>query len=126
MTEEPPRPSLGTAPRPSPGTAPRPSPGSVPRSGPAPQASPAEAALPRPSAEQHPGSPRPGVPAPPVGDPPRAVPGPVPDATGRTLDTLDAALRPLDTLAGRPVDEHPAVFDAVHESLRRTLTESDS
>lgn len=82
MTEEPPRPSLGTVPRPSPGDRPRPSPG--------------------------------------------GVPGSVPDATGRVLGALDAALRPLDTLVDRPVDEHPAVFDAVHESLRRTLTESDS
>lgn len=57
---------------------------------------------------------------------PRAVPGPVPDQTERTLASLDDALRPLDTLVDRPVDEHPAVFEAVHESLRRTLTEPDS
>lgn len=57
---------------------------------------------------------------------PRAVPGPVPDQTERALTSLDDALRPLDTLVDRPVDEHPAVFDAVHESLRRTLTEPDS
>lgn len=57
---------------------------------------------------------------------PRAGPGPVPDQTERTLTSLDDALRPLDTLVDRPVDEHPAVFEAVHESLRRTLTEPDS
>ena len=57
---------------------------------------------------------------------PRAVPGPLPDQTERALTSLDDALRPLDTLVDRPVDEHPAVFDAVHESLRRTLTEPDS
>jgi hypothetical protein len=50
----------------------------------------------------------------------------VPDQTERTLASLDDALRPLDTLVDRPVDEHPAVFEAVHESLRRTLTEPDS
>lgn len=57
--------------------------------------------------------------------PARPVPGPALDGTDRALATLDAALRPLDTLADHPVDEHPAVFETVHEALRRTLAESD-
>ena len=57
---------------------------------------------------------------------PRPVPGPALDGTDRALATLDVALRPLDTLSARPVDEHPALFEAVHEALRRTLAESDS
>ena len=66
--------------------------------------------------------------------PPRPVPGPRPDVlpgpaldgTDRTLATLGVALQPLDSLSARPVDEHPAVLEAVHEALRRTLAESDS
>jgi hypothetical protein len=34
---------------------------------------------------------------------------------------VDAALRSLDTLSGRPVDEHPAVFEQVHASLVEVL-----
>lgn len=60
--------------------------------------------------------------------PPRAVPlpGPRPDGTDQTLTALEAALGPLDTLADSPVGEHPAVFEAVHDALQRTLAESDS
>lgn len=57
---------------------------------------------------------------------PRPVPGPALDGTDRSLAGLDVDLRPLDTLSARPVDEHPAVFEAVHEALQRTLAESDS
>lgn len=57
---------------------------------------------------------------------PRPVPGPALDGTDRSLGGLDVDLRPLDTLSARPVDEHPTVFEAVHEALQRTLAESDS
>ena len=60
---------------------------------------------------------------------PRAVPGPVPVPVAVPVGTpaaLETALRPLDTLSARPVDEHPALFEAVHEALQRTLAESDS
>lgn len=57
---------------------------------------------------------------------PHPVPGPALDGTDRSLAGLEADLRPLDTLSARPVDEHPAVFEAVHEALQRTLAESDS
>ncbi len=36
---------------------------------------------------------------------------------------VDTALRSLDTLPGRPVDEHPAVFEQVHASLVEVLGE---
>ena len=36
---------------------------------------------------------------------------------------VDAALRSLDTLPSRPVDEHPAVFEQVHASLVEVLGE---
>lgn len=70
--------------------------------------------------------------------PDRAVPAgnPVPGDTARSGDTgrsgdtaqsgeprVDAALRSLDTLPGRPVDEHPAVFEQVHASLVEVLGE---
>ena len=57
---------------------------------------------------------------------PRPVPGPALDGTDRSLAGLEADLRSLDALSARPVDEHPAVFEAVHEALQRTLAESDS
>lgn len=66
------------------------------------------------------------------GEPARPAPAPRPgpgfalDGTDRSLAGLDVDLRPLDTLSARPVDEHPAVFEAVHEALQRTLAESDS
>ncbi len=80
-------------------------------------------------------SPTPSIPTPsayPDGEParpapaPHPVPGPALDGTDRSLAGLEADLRPLDTLSARPVDEHPAVFEAVHEALQRTLAESDS
>ena len=36
---------------------------------------------------------------------------------------VDTALRSLDTLPSRPVDEHPAVFEQVHASLVEVLGE---
>lgn len=37
-------------------------------------------------------------------------------------DAVDAVLASLDDLAGRPVGEHVAVFEAAHEQLRAALT----
>ena len=39
---------------------------------------------------------------------------------------VDAALARLDELAGRPVTEHRAIFDAVHRRLRDVLGELDT
>lgn len=36
---------------------------------------------------------------------------------------VDAALAPLDRLAGHPVDEHPAVYEQVHQRLQEALTD---
>lgn len=47
------------------------------------------------------------------------------DHDGTTGDAaVDAALRPLETLADRPVREHVAVFDAVHGGLSDRLAET--
>lgn len=35
---------------------------------------------------------------------------------------IDNALAPLATLSELPVEEHPAIFDAVHAQLRSTMT----
>lgn len=43
-----------------------------------------------------------------------------PAPPGETLEAL-ALLEPLEGLGDRPVDEHPAVFEAVHTSLRAVL-----
>jgi hypothetical protein len=43
-----------------------------------------------------------------------------PVATGHPA--VDEVLRSLDDLAGRPVDEHTAVFEQAHESLRDALS----
>ena len=41
---------------------------------------------------------------------------------GTTGDpVVDAELEALDVLEGLPVEEHQAVFSAVHEALQRTL-----
>ena len=37
------------------------------------------------------------------------------------VDAVDEALRALTGLEERPVHEHPAVFDSVHEALRSVL-----
>jgi len=36
-------------------------------------------------------------------------------------EAVDEVLRSLDTLDGRPVDEHVAVFESAHETLRAAL-----
>lgn len=36
-------------------------------------------------------------------------------------EAVDGVLRSLDTLDGRPVDEHVAVFESAHETLRAAL-----
>jgi len=45
-------------------------------------------------------------------------------ATGSTgVDAVDEALTSLDNLGDRPVEEHPAVFESVHEALRAVLSD---
>lgn len=36
-------------------------------------------------------------------------------------DTIEAAVAQLDTLAERPTEEHPAVYEAIHRVLRDQL-----
>lgn len=36
-------------------------------------------------------------------------------------EAVDGVLRSLDSLDGRPVDEHVAVFESAHETLRAAL-----
>ncbi len=43
-----------------------------------------------------------------------------PESTGDP--TIDAALERLDTLAARPVHEHPAELEAIHRVLRDALS----
>ncbi len=38
------------------------------------------------------------------------------------MDSVDQALAPLADLETRPVGEHPAVFDSVHDALRAVLS----
>lgn len=45
-------------------------------------------------------------------------------ATGSTgVDAVDEALTSLDSLGDRPVEEHPVVFESVHEALRAVLSD---
>jgi hypothetical protein len=37
------------------------------------------------------------------------------------LDAVDGVLDSLETLEGRPVDEHVSVFESAHETLRAAL-----
>jgi hypothetical protein len=39
---------------------------------------------------------------------------------------VDEVLRSMERLDARPVDEHVAIFEQAHESLRRTLAEGDA
>lgn len=39
---------------------------------------------------------------------------------------VDEVLRSMERLDARPVDEHVAIFEQAHESLRRTLSEGDA
>lgn len=43
-----------------------------------------------------------------------------PESTG--VDAVDEALASLHGLESRPVDEHPVVFEAVHDALRAVLS----
>lgn len=43
-----------------------------------------------------------------------------PESTGS--HAVDEALTSLDGLDSRPVDEHPAAFEAVHDALRAVLS----
>ena len=51
---------------------------------------------------------------------PRPVPGPVVPSPALSPVLAEALLR-LDDLAGRPVDEHPDVYDDVHRLLQAEL-----
>ncbi|HET6562802.1 MAG TPA: hypothetical protein VFG72_13065 [Marmoricola sp.] len=46
-----------------------------------------------------------------------------PTATGN--DRVDGVVRSLDSLEGRPAEEHVAVFEAAHRDLRDALSSSD-
>jgi hypothetical protein len=46
--------------------------------------------------------------------------GTIPTRTG--VPAVEEALARLEGLEERPVDEHPAVFEAVHTSLRAVLS----
>jgi hypothetical protein len=61
-----------------------------------------------------------GAPGAPAG-PPR--PAPARPSTGDAR--VDEAVARLDDLAGRPVAEHPAVFEYVHERLTEALGDLD-
>jgi hypothetical protein len=64
---------------------------------------------------------------------PEPVPDPVPDPARQSeLDLglvptgdprVDAALAALEGLPDRPVDEHPAVFEEVHQGLHAALSD---
>jgi hypothetical protein len=40
-------------------------------------------------------------------------------------ERVDAVIRSLDSLEGRPAEEHVAVFEAAHRELRDALSSSD-
>ena len=74
-----------------------------------------------------PSRPVPGPPRP-VPGPPRAAPvaAPAPTGTGTgTGPVVSSAPSPFADLAGRPVAEHVAVFEAEHERLQRELSTVD-
>lgn len=53
--------------------------------------------------------------------------GPQEDATSGALTGdagVDAVLRSLDDLADRPVEEHVAIFESAHETLRAALADA--
>ncbi len=51
-----------------------------------------------------------------------AVPDETAEGPVRTgVESVDAVVDSVADLAGRPVDEHVAVFESAHEELRRTL-----
>jgi hypothetical protein len=55
------------------------------------------------------------------------APPPVPAVAGTTGEPqVDEALRKLDDLAGRPLNEHPVVFEQIHGALTGALGTLDS
>lgn len=45
------------------------------------------------------------------------------EAAGTGDTRVDEAIAPLDRLAGAPLEEHPAIFQEVHDRLRGVLGE---
>lgn len=41
---------------------------------------------------------------------------------GVSVDTVEGALSRLEDIEARPVEEHPAVFESVHDALRAVLS----
>ena len=55
------------------------------------------------------------------------APPSVPEVAATTGEPqVDEALRKLDDLAGRPLNEHPAVFEQIHGALTGALGTLDS
>jgi hypothetical protein len=54
-----------------------------------------------------------------VADPPADAPA------GTGNERVDGVVRSLDSLEGRPAEEHVAVFEAAHRELRDALSSSD-
>jgi hypothetical protein len=52
-----------------------------------------------------------------------AAPVVTPAETGN--ERVDAVVRSLDSLEGRPAEEHVAVFESAHRELRDALSSSD-
>ena len=71
-----------------------------------------------------PGEPRP-VPGPPGAVPTPPAPGAPTPETGTKTAPAVAADSPFAGLAGRPVAEHVAVYEAEHERLQRELSTID-
>jgi hypothetical protein len=49
----------------------------------------------------------------------------VTEQVGTGNDRVDAVVRSLDSLEGRPAEEHVAVYEAAHRELRDALSGSD-
>jgi hypothetical protein len=76
--------------------------------------------------EQHPEQ-APGQPEEPADEAEQpAVEPPVAEEPAAGHPAVDEVLRSMERLDARPVDEHVAIFEQAHESLRRTLAEGDA
>jgi hypothetical protein len=76
--------------------------------------------------EQHPEQ-APGQPEQPADEAEQpAVEPPVAEEPAAGHPAVDEVLRSMERLDARPVDEHVAIFEQAHESLRRTLAEGDA